>query len=160
MFIVVGLKDVKEKGILSYEQAKPYIESQVKNEKKAEILLDKATKLQASNKSLETFATAASAQIDSASAINFASPYFAGAGPEMRVIGSLSSANATGMQKPIKGFNGVYVVNVDRVYTRPVKEDVNLIQQQYKTRSMQKAQMVLQSLQTKADITNNFPIFY
>ncbi|MBQ2387072.1 MAG: SurA N-terminal domain-containing protein [Bacteroidales bacterium] len=160
MFIVVGLKDVKEKGILSYEQAKPYIESQVKNEKKAEILLDKATKLQASSKSLETFATAASAQIDSASAINFASPYFAGAGPEMRVIGSLSSANATGMQKPIKGFNGVYVVNVDRVYTRPVKEDVNLIQQQYKTRSMQKAQMVLQSLQTKADITNNFPIFY
>lgn len=160
MFIVVGLKDVKEKGILSYEQAKPYIESQVKNEKKAEILLDKATKLQATNKSLETFATAASVQIDSASAINFASPYFAGAGPEMRVIGSLSSANATGMQKPIKGFNGVYVVNVDRVYTRPVKEDVNLIQQQYKTRSMQKAQMVLQSLQTKADITNNFPIFY
>ena len=78
----------------------------------------------------------------------------------MRVIGILSSANATGIQKPIKGFNGVYVVNVDRVYTRPVKEDVNLIQQQYKTRSMQKAQMVLQSLQTKADITNNFPIFY
>ena len=78
----------------------------------------------------------------------------------MRVIGSLSSAKETGMQKPIKGFNGVYVVNVDRVYTRPVKEDVNLIQQQYKNRSMQKAQMVLQSLQTKADITNNFPIFY
>ena len=31
MFLVVGLKDVKEKGILSFEQAKPYIESQVKN---------------------------------------------------------------------------------------------------------------------------------
>lgn len=160
MFVIVGLKDIKEKGILTYEQAKPYIESQVKTEKKAQILLDKATKLQASNKNIEAFATAAAVQIDSASAIDFASPYFAGAGPEMRVIGNLSSSKQTGMQKPVKGFNGVYVVNVDRVYTRPMKEDVNLIQQQYKTKAMQKAQMILQVLQTKANITNNFPIFY
>ncbi|MBO5963234.1 MAG: SurA N-terminal domain-containing protein [Bacteroidales bacterium] len=160
MFLVVGLKDVKEKGILSFEQAKPYIESQVKNEKKAQILMEKAEKLQASNKTLETFAAAASVQIDSAMAVDFASPYFAGAGPEMRVIGQLSSVKQAGLQKPVRGFNGVYVVNVDRVYTRPAKEDVKLIQQQYKTKALQKTQMLLQVLQRKANITNNFAIFY
>jgi peptidyl-prolyl cis-trans isomerase D len=160
MFLVVGLKDVKEKGILSFEQAKPYIESQVKNEKKAQILMEKAEKLQASNKTLETFAAAASVQIDSAMAVDFASPYFAGAGPEMRVIGQLSSVKQVGLQKPVRGFNGVYVVNVDRVYTRPAKEDVKLIQQQYKTKALQKTQMLLQVLQRKANITNNFAIFY
>ncbi|MEE1097601.1 MAG: SurA N-terminal domain-containing protein [Bacteroidales bacterium] len=160
MFLVVGLKDVKGKGILSFEQAKPYIESQVKNEKKAQILMEKAEKLQASNKTLETFAAAASVQIDSAMAVDFASPYFAGAGPEMRVIGQLSSVKQAGLQKPVRGFNGVYVVNVDRVYTRPAKEDVKLIQQQYKTKALQKTQMLLQVLQRKANITNNFAIFY
>lgn len=160
MFVVVGLKEIKEKGILPLEQVKPYIESQVKIEKKAQILLEKADKLLAGNKTIDAFAAAAEVQIDSASGIDFASPYFAAAGPEMRVIGTLSAAKKTGMQKPIKGFNGVYVVNIDRQYTRPVKEDAKLIQQQYKTKAMQKTQMLLQVLQMKADIKNNFTIFY
>ena len=154
------MKDVKEKGILSLEQVKPYIESQVKIEKKAQALMQKAEKLQASNKTIETFAASANSQIDSAMSIDFSSPYFAAAGPEMRVIGNLSAVKKTGMQKPIRGFNGVYVVNVDRIYTRPVKENAGLIQQQYKTRAMQKTQMTMQVLQMQADIKNYFTIFY
>lgn len=160
MFLVVALKDKKEKGVMTLEQVKPYIESQVKMEKKAEILMEKANKLLATNKTIENFATAANVTIDSAMAVDFASPYFAAAGPEMRVIGSLSSANKTGLQKPVKGFNGIYVLNVDRQYTRPTKEDPKLIQQQFKTKSYQKAQMIMQALQMEADIKNHFTFFY
>ncbi|MBR5253780.1 MAG: SurA N-terminal domain-containing protein [Bacteroidales bacterium] len=160
MFLVVALKDKKEKGIMTLEQVKPYIESQVKIEKKAEMLMDKADKLLASNKTIETFASAANLTIDSAMAVDFASPYFAAAGPEMRVIGSLSSASKTGIQKPVKGFNGIYVLNVDRQYTRPTKEDPKLIQQQFKTKSYQKAQMLMNVLQMEADIKNHFTFFY
>ena len=160
MFLVVALKDKKEKGIMTLEQVKPYIESQVKIEKKAEMLMQKAEKLLASNKTIENFASAANLTIDSAMAVDFASPYFAAAGPEMRVIGSLSSASKTGLQKPVKGFNGIYVLNVDRQYTRPTKEDPKLIQQQFKTKSYQKAQMLMQVLQMEADIKNHFTFFY
>lgn len=160
MFLVVGLKDKKEKGNMSLEQTKNYIESQVKMEKKAEVLMEKANKLLASNKTIEAFASATNATIDSAMAVDFANPYFAAAGPEMRVIGSLSSASKTGLQKPVKGFNGIYVLNVDRQYTRPVKEDARLIQQQFKTKAFQKAQMVMQVLQMEADIKNHFTFFY
>ncbi len=160
MFLVVALKDKKEKGVMTLEQVKPYIESQVKIEKKAEILMEKADKLLTSNKTIENFAAAANVAIDSALAVDFASPYFAGAGAEMRVIGSLSSANKTGLQKPVKGFNGIYVLNVDRQYTRPAKEDPKLIQQQFKTKSYQKAQMIMQALQMEADIKNHFTFFY
>ena len=79
MFLVVALKDKKEKGV-TLEQVKPYIESQVKMEKKAEILMEKANKL-LTNKTIENFATAANVTIDSAMAVDFASPYFAAAGP-------------------------------------------------------------------------------
>ena len=160
MFLVVALKDKKEKGVMTLEQVKPYIESQVKMEKKAEILMEKANKLLATNKTIENFATAANVTIDSAMAVDFASPYFAAAGPEMRVIGNLSSVSKTGLQKPVKGFNGIYVLNVDRQYTRPTKEDPKLIQQQFKTKSYQKAQMIMQALQMEADIKNHFTFFY
>ena len=160
MFLVVGLKDKKEKGVMPLEQVKNYIESQVKIEKKAEILMEKADKLLASNKTIEGFATAANLTIDSAMAVDFANPYFAAAGPEMRVIGSLSSASKTGLQKPVKGFNGVYVLNVDKQYTRPTKEDPKLIQQQFRTKAFQKAQMIMQVLQLDADIKNHFTFFY
>ncbi len=160
MFLVVGLKDKKEKGVMPLEQVKNYIESQVKIEKKAEILMEKADKLLASNKTIEAFATAANLTIDSAMAVDFANPYFAAAGPEMRVIGSLSAASKTGLQKPVKGFNGIYVLNVDKQYTRPTKEDPKLIQQQFRTKSYQKAQMIMQVLQLDVDIKNHFTFFY
>lgn len=160
MFLVVGLKDKKEKGVMPLEQVKNYIESQVKIEKKAEILMEKADKLLASNKTIEAFATASNLTIDSAMAVDFANPYFAAAGPEMRVIGSLASASKTGLQKPVKGFNGIYVLNVDKQYTRPTKEDPKLIQQQFRTKSYQKAQMIMQVLQLDADIKNHFTFFY
>lgn len=160
MFLVVALKDKKEKGVMPLEQVKSYMESQVKMEKKAEILMEKADKLLASNKTIENFATAAGLTIDSAMAVDFANPYFAAAGPEMRVIGNLSSASKTGLQKPVKGFNGVYVLNVDKQYTRPTKEDPRLIQQQFRTKSFQKAQMLMQVLQMEADIKNHFTFFY
>jgi peptidyl-prolyl cis-trans isomerase D len=160
MFLVVALKDKKEKGVMPLEQVKSYMESQVKMEKKAEILMEKADKLLASNKTIENFASAAGLTIDSAMAVDFANPYFAAAGPEMRVIGNLSSASKTGLQKPVKGFNGVYVLNVDKQYTRPTKEDPRLIQQQFRTKSFQKAQMLMQVLQMEADIKNHFTFFY
>jgi peptidyl-prolyl cis-trans isomerase D len=159
MFLVVALKDKKEKGVMPLEQVKSYMESQVKMEKKAEILMEKADKLLASNKTIENFASAAGLTIDSAMAVDFANPYFAAAGPEMRVIGNLSSASKTGLQKPVKGFNGVYVLNVDKQYTRPTKEDPRLIQQQFRTKSFQKAQMLMQVLQMEADIKNHFTFF-
>lgn len=159
MFLVVALKDKKEK-VKTLEQVKADIESKVKIEKKAEILMEKAEKLLATNKTIEAFASAANVAIDSAIAVDFASPYFAGAGPEMRVIGNLSSASKTGLQKPVKGFNGIYVLNVDRQYTRPTKEDPKLIQQQFKTKSYQKAQMLMDVLLMEADIKNHFTFFY
>jgi hypothetical protein len=122
--------------------------------------MEKADKLLASNKTIEAFATAANLTIDSAMAVDFANPYFAAAGPEMRVIGSLTSASKTGLQKPVKGFNGIYVLNVDKQYTRPTKEDPKLIQQQFRTKSYQKAQMIMQVLQLDADIKNHFTFFY
>ncbi|MDR1724782.1 MAG: SurA N-terminal domain-containing protein [Bacteroidales bacterium] len=163
MFLVVGVKNVWEKGTLPLEEIRTQLEPQIKLEKKSEKLMEKANKLLASNKTIETFATAAALTIDSVSGTSFSDPYFAQAGPEMRIIGTLSTATKTGMLKPIKGFNGIYIVNVDKLGTKPTPEDANIIQQQFNMRASQKTsqlRMPLTVLQSKANITNNFSLFY
>ncbi len=162
MFVVVGLKDIKEKGILTLEQVKPYIENQVRIEKKAEVLLKKAETLIATDKTLEAIAVKANAQIDSAENISFGDPYFVQAGPEMRVLGSLAAATKTGIQKPVKGYNGVYILEIDSFGKKAVKEEPQMIQQNFGMRNMQKTSQLrlpLQILKDKAKIKNNFSFF-
>lgn len=162
MFIVVGLKDIKEQGTLTLEQVKPFIENQVRIEKKAEILMKKADGLIATDKTLEAIAIKSNTQIDSAANVSFGDPYFVQAGPEMRIIGALSAATKTGIQKPIKGYNGVYLVEIDSFGKRETKEDAQMIQQSFGMRNMQKTSQLrlpLQILKDKAKVKNNFSFF-
>ena len=163
MFLVVGVKDIKEKGILPLEQVKPYIENMVRMEKKAEILMKKASALIATDKTIDAIALKASTKVDTAANVSFGDPYFVQAGPEMRVLGTLSTVKKLGIQKPIKGYNGVYIVEVDAIGKKAVKEDPKMIQQSYDMRNMQKTtqlRLPLQVLQEKAKISNNFSFFF
>lgn len=163
MFLVVGVKDIKEKGILPLEQVKPYIENMVRIEKKAEILMKKASSLIATDKNIDAIALKANAKVDTAANVSFGDPYFVQAGPEMRVLGTLASVKAPGIQKPIKGYNGVYIIQVDAIGKKAIKEDPKMIQQSFEMRNMQKTtqlRLPLQVLQEKAKINNNFSFFF
>ncbi len=143
MFVVVGLKTIQPKGHISLETLKKdhEFERLVKIEKKAEQLLTKANDILKTAKTIEDFATKAGITIDKDSAtgtfiwdtvpVDFSTPYYGRAGGEMRVIGSIAGQKNQGLTKAIKGFNGVYVVSVDSISKRPVKEDINNIRQQY-----------------------------
>ncbi|MDR1006835.1 MAG: SurA N-terminal domain-containing protein [Bacteroidales bacterium] len=163
MFLVVGVKDIWEKGTIPLDKIKNQLEQQVKLEKKATTLMDKANNLLKSNKTIEAVALAAKGTVDSVGETSFSNPYFAQAGPEMRVIGTLSAAKTTGLQKPIKGFNGIYIVNVDKIGQKTTKEDPAALQQQYIMKSNQKTsqlRMPLTVLQSKAKIDNHFSFFF
>ena len=163
MFIVVGLKDIKEKGILPLEQVKPFIENMVRLEKKAETLIKKAETLISTEKTIDAIALKANTKVDTAANVSFGDPYFVQAGPEMRVLGTLAAAKNTGIQKPIKGYNGIYIVNVDSIGKRATKEEAKMIQQSFEMRNMQKTSQLrlpLQVLQEKAVVKNNFNFFF
>jgi len=163
MFVVVGLKDIKEKGILSLEQVKPFIENMVRIEKKAEILTKKAEDLIKTDKNLNSIAAKLNISVDSAQNVSFNDAYFVQAGPEMRVLGSLASAKSKGIQKPIKGYNGIYIIDIDNIRQKPVKEDPKMIQQSFEMKTMQKTSQLrlpIQVLLGKAKVESNFTFFY
>jgi peptidyl-prolyl cis-trans isomerase D len=160
MFLIVGLKDIQPKGIMTLEQLKanPEFEKLVKIDKKAEKLIAKAKTIMQTAKTIDEFVVKSNTVVDTAMGIDFSAPYFAKSGPEMRVIGTLSAVRNIGLQKPIKGFNGVYVVQVDKISKRPQKEDVNMIRQQYAMQMNQRMQQVspIQVLYEKAKVKNYF----
>lgn len=160
MFLVVGLKDIQEKGIMTLEQLKanPEFAKLVKIEKKATMLIAKANNIMKSAKTIDEFVAQSKTVVDTATGIDFSAPYFAKAGAEMRVIGTLSAVKNMGLQKPIKGFNGVYVVQVDRISKRPQKEDFNMIRQQYVMQMQQRMQQIspIQVLYEQAKVKNYF----
>ncbi|MBQ7984006.1 MAG: SurA N-terminal domain-containing protein [Bacteroidales bacterium] len=161
MFLVVGLKDIQPKGIIPLETLKenPEFERLVKIEKKAEQLTAKAENILKTDKTIEAFAAKAGVQIDTVEGVDLSVPYYGKAGGEMRVIGTVTGQKNTGLiAKPIKGYNGVYVVNIDKISKRAVKEDVNMIRQQYQMRMNQRMNQMspIGVLYEKANIKNNF----
>ena len=163
MFVVVGLKEIQNKGIMPLESLKknPEFERLVKIDKKAEQLIEKAESLLKSNKTLEAYAEKAGVEIDTVMGVDFSTPYYGRAGGEMRVLGTIAGQKNKGLSKPIKGFNGVYVVNIDNIAKRAVKEDVNMIRQQYQMRMNQRMNQIspIGVLYEQADIKNNFVQF-
>lgn len=161
MFVVLGLKDIQEKGYMSLEQLKenPQFERMVKMEKKGQMLLAKANKILKSSTSIEAFAVNAKAVIDTVTGVDFSAPYFGKEGAEMRLIGVVSAAKNIGLRKTaVKGFSGVYAIQIDRISKRPVKEDFNAICQTYAMRMQQRMQQLnpIAILYRDADVKNNF----
>ena len=144
MFVVVGLKTIQEKGFIPLATLKqnPEFERLVKIDKKAEQLIAKADNILKGEKTLEGFATKAGVGIDTVANVDFSTPYYGKAGGEMKVIGTISGAKNKGLLKPIKGFNGIYIVSIDNLSKRPVKEDINLIRQQYQMRINQRMSQI------------------
>lgn len=163
MFVVVGLKSIQEKGFISLETLKKdaNFERLVKIEKKAEQLMAEAENLIKSNKTIENIATKKGVVIDSAYGIDFSTPYYGKAGAEVKVIGTISSAKNKGLLKPVKGFNGIYIVNVDNISKRAVKEDAEMIRQQYAMRMNQRMNQInpVGVLYQNAKIDNYFVMY-
>ncbi|MBP5677725.1 MAG: SurA N-terminal domain-containing protein [Bacteroidales bacterium] len=112
MFIVVALKDVYKQGYYTLEQVKPMIEQQVRLDKKAQILMDRAQKAVDGGKDIASIAVALGVNVDTLSAVNFNDYNLQQFGMEPKVLAAVT-ATKSGLVGPVKGANGVYVVNVD-----------------------------------------------
>jgi peptidyl-prolyl cis-trans isomerase D len=118
-FVVATLDKIVEEGVQDAQTARPSVEPLVRNEKKAEMIIKKT----GSNPSLETAAAAYNKVISTAGAdstLTFSSQVVTGVGLEPKVIGAAFSKQH--QQKPtpaFKGNNGVYVVKVNGIQSKP-----------------------------------------
>ncbi len=105
--LVVGLAKVNPKGYLSEEKVKEYLESEVKNDKKAEKIL-------ATAKDFASTSAFKGAKVDTVKNITFAAPTFVPSTTSSEpIVSALASKTAKGQaSKAVKGNAGVYALKV------------------------------------------------
>ena len=128
-FVVAVVNKIQEEGVQDAATARSGSEAIIKNEKKAEIIKKKL----GSSPTLETAAAAYNKQVMQAgadSSITFSSQIINGLGVEAKLIGaSFNKENLTKPTAPISGTNGVYVLKVNSIQSKPADTPDVLAQQ-------------------------------
>lgn len=168
MYVVVALKDIIKKGVVPFEQVRPMIENEVRLEKKAEVLLAKAK--EAKTNDINAYAAKLNTTVDTINQINFCDNmegrYFGKFGAELKVHSASAIAKQGTMVGPMKGAQGVYMVQVDN-QTKVInnEEELNARTSAIRGQLMQQGsqrvqQMLLNVLTDKAKVVDQRHLSY
>jgi peptidyl-prolyl cis-trans isomerase D len=125
---VAKLADIKNEGQLSAKDARPMIETVVRNERKYEILAKKYP----GGGSLQDIAAKTGKQVVTQDSISFASASIPNLGNEPRVAGAMfNQTYQTKASGPIRGVQGVYFIKIEgQPYAAPgASSDYKMVQE-------------------------------
>ncbi|MDD2622945.1 MAG: SurA N-terminal domain-containing protein [Bacteroidales bacterium] len=111
VFVVASLKDIYPKGHMALDQVRPFVESMVKREKKAEILTKTMKATLAKTKDIHQIANQYKLNVDTIQ-ISFADRNFGHYGPEAGLIGKIFAQQAGQELILMKGDMGMYLIRV------------------------------------------------
>ncbi|MCX7862027.1 MAG: peptidylprolyl isomerase [Bacteroidales bacterium] len=110
-FVIAHLTEVREKGYAPLEQVREQVKNSVIKEKKAEKFIQEF-KANISLGTLQGISAKMNIPVMDASNINFASFSIPGVGIEPKVIAAAAILPVNKISNPIKGNNGVFIINV------------------------------------------------
>ncbi len=114
-FVVAYLTQVRNEGVAPLELVKTQVEMEVRKEKKVKQFTDKMTAEIAKTKNMEQIAVALGVPLESAQTITFASFSIPNAGVEPAVIAAASILKQGVLSVPLKGNNGVFLIEVTNI---------------------------------------------
>ena len=163
MFVVVALKDVYRKGYATLEQVRPMIEQQVRVDKKAQVLMERANAAVKAGQDIQSIAVALNTPVDTLDSIAFGDMNLQKFGMEPKVISAIA-VTKSGIVGPVKGANGVYVVQVDsKVPHEATGYELARMAQMYQYKTMRdnrRTWPVVQVLRDAAKITDQRNKFF
>ena len=157
-FVVAALKDVYKKGFATLEQVKPMIEQQVRNQKKAEILMARAEEAAKAGKDINSIAAKLNVAVDTLDSISFSDYYLGRYGMEPKVQAAVAVAKG-GLVGPVKGSSGVYMVQVDGKAQNP-NANADAVKAQLEQGFRNKGRFLTQALRMSANITDQRNKFF
>jgi len=114
-FVLAKLTEVREKGTAPMDLVRTQIENSVRNEKKAELLIAQANQELQTTNSLDALAPKFNSNVSTAAGSYFTSYTITGMGMEPQVSAAMTVLPLNQISKPIKGANGVYLIQVTNV---------------------------------------------
>ncbi|NGY38644.1 peptidylprolyl isomerase [Flavobacterium sp. XN-5] len=148
--VIATVKNIDDSGLVTLTQARPFVESILKNKKKAELIKAKMT-----GSSIEAIAKAAGTTVLQATDVTMENPMLTGVGLEPKVVGNAFALAATKLSAPIEGNTGVYVVkNISTVKAATLKDHSPYVAK-LKAQSASDVNRVLPALKDNAKIEDN-----
>jgi peptidyl-prolyl cis-trans isomerase D len=131
-YVVAFCTKVSEEGIAPEKDVVNDIRYTLIKDKKADLISSGLNTLKKEGRTLEDIAGKEAVKIMEATQVNFRSYSVPGAGVEPALIGAVSVADQNVLCGPVKGNNGVFMVNVNNVITAN-SEDVKLVKERLTT---------------------------
>ncbi|MGB3590508.1 MAG: peptidylprolyl isomerase [Nonlabens sp.] len=155
-YVIIKLQKIKEKGMMTTQQASATVTPILRKERKAAMLMDKV-----SSSDLQTIATENSQTVKTASLVDRKNPTLPGAGSEPRVVGVAFGLEQGETSRAIKGDNGIYMIKVTGIdaapdlqsYASSAKEVVNRTANQATSK-------LVEALKKSTEIEDNRAVFY
>lgn len=153
--VIVKLKSIAEKGLMTADEARPQVENILKNKKKTAKIMAKMK-----GTSLEAIAAANKVTVVNAIDLTIENPNVPGAGFEPKVVGNAFTSKVGQLSKPIEGNGGVFVVNTKLVTKAPKIQKYDEYVTKIKQQVVNYTGRVMPALKNDADITDNRADFY
>ncbi len=155
-YVVAQVTAVKEKGLMTAEDASSIVLPILEREKKAAVIKKKI-----SGNSLQEIAQNQNVQAQNASSVNLQNPTLPGAGREPKVVGAGFGLEEGEVSEPITGDKGVYVIQLKNLNRSEGRESYqNIAQQETSARRQDATNRVLEALREKAEIEDYRAKFY
>jgi peptidyl-prolyl cis-trans isomerase D len=162
-YVVGLLEKVREEGPAPLADVRASVENRIKQQKKAELIIDKIEAKKSAAKTIEDLGKELGLQVEPVSGIRFSSTAIGTAGIEPNVVAAAMSLDKGVISDPIIGENGVYVLAVNNT-TEPSSSDKqtsaiarNFVERNYAARTNYYAYEALKEL---ANIKDNRREFY
>ena len=151
--VIVKLKKITPKGLMSVEEARPMVESIIKNKKKAEKI-----SLKMKGASLETIAKLNAVTVQNAPMAAIENAVLPNVGNEPKVVGNALGLAVNKVSAPIEGNSGVFVVKTKAITKAPALPQYDLTK--LKGIAAQSVGRIIPALKENATINDNRQEFY
>jgi peptidyl-prolyl cis-trans isomerase D len=159
-FVLAKLTEIREKGTAPLDQVRTQVENSVRNQKKAEYLIEKANQEMKSSNSLADLATRLNSTVATSPKAYFTSFTLTGIGMEPQLTAAMTTAPVNQLSKPVKGTNAVYLFEVTKVYEPDGSADRNAsrtrLEQSYTSRAGYEIFTALEKTAKVVDRRNKF----
>jgi peptidyl-prolyl cis-trans isomerase D len=159
-YVVGFCTKVSEDGVAPEKDVKDDIKYNLLKEKKADVISAEFNSAKKEGKTLDDIAGKSGSKVLEATQVNFRSYSIPGAGVEPALIGAVSVAEQNVLSGPVKGNNGVYLINVNNVVTAKSEEAKLLKDRLMATFQMRGTYEAYEALKKKANITDKRYKFY
>lgn len=157
-YVVALLSEVREKGIapLEDEKIREQVLTAARQKKKGEMFNEEMKKLTVAGKKIDDVAKSLNLPVESSENVTFGSYSIANLGRELELMGTLFTLKEGQLSQPIIGFQGVFVVVVEKINMPTETKDYSQSKKQSQTTLQYRVDSeVFNALKTNAEIEDN-----